>query len=471
MTFDIEEMKTNNTTVSVDLLGQGCGPMQFVRELTQKSIEAILSTKKPGNILWTYDKTYLKEFKVRKLCIIDNGRGMNGEELRLQMNEMFSSGKTQSRIDNYGIGAKVAALTQNPLGLVYQIWKDGEGYLGTLCEHPSGKYGLRQEPNDDGSTDSYIHIGSEFRPDYKHCKIQEHGCKVTLLGTEEDEDTFIAEGSSHGVNWLSRYLNSRYYKLPEDIDLKVIWHSQNNEDGTPKYLYRTIQGMEEYNRKYSTHSGTLDVKGAKMHWWVLDGDELKNERPEFPSTSQTASLYQDELYDFESKNKRNRSRLNRCGIVHLIGRVVIYAEPLGDIFSANAARTSLENKNGESIPWEDWADEFCNKMPKELQELEIEASIKASDSDLDKEIESMLKEWMRNYSIPKYKIEVDGELEISSPSDLGGNPPSGEGEDEQPDTGETPPIQDGGRGSRYSDFIKPKGEQGKQAKPLELFPK
>ena len=84
--------------------------------------------------------------------------------------------------------------------------------------------------------------------------------------------------------------------------------------------------------------------------------------------------------------------MNRCGIVHLIGRVVIYAEPLGDIFSANAARTSLENKNGESIPWEDWADEFCNKMPKELQELEIEASIKASDSDLDKEIESMLKE-------------------------------------------------------------------------------
>ena len=39
--FEIEEMKTKNTSFSVDQLGDQCGKLQYIRELTKNAIEAI----------------------------------------------------------------------------------------------------------------------------------------------------------------------------------------------------------------------------------------------------------------------------------------------------------------------------------------------------------------------------------------------------------------------------------------------
>jgi hypothetical protein len=39
--FEIEEMETKNTSFSVDQHGFQCGRLQYLRELTQNSIEAI----------------------------------------------------------------------------------------------------------------------------------------------------------------------------------------------------------------------------------------------------------------------------------------------------------------------------------------------------------------------------------------------------------------------------------------------
>ena len=113
MTVELEVMKTGNTAFSVEILGNQCAPMQYIRELTQNSIEAIGEKGGAGQILWTFDRETERKTGIRKLCILDNGAGMNGDDIRNLMNKMFSSGKQQGLTENYGIGAKVAGLHQH----------------------------------------------------------------------------------------------------------------------------------------------------------------------------------------------------------------------------------------------------------------------------------------------------------------------------------------------------------------------
>lgn len=117
----------------LDRLGQDCAPLQYLRELTQNAIEAVQRTGKPGEIVWDVDWTMLDAGgPPMKLCIVDNGDGMTGEEMIRFINQLSSSGSEQSFSGNYGVGAKIAAATRNPAGVIYQSWKSGEGHMVQL---------------------------------------------------------------------------------------------------------------------------------------------------------------------------------------------------------------------------------------------------------------------------------------------------------------------------------------------------
>ena len=470
MTFELEVMKTKNTAFSVEILGNQCAPMQYVRELTQNSIEAIREKGGTGQILWTFDRETEKNTGIRKLCILDNGAGMDGEDIRNLMNRMFSSGKQQGLTENYGIGAKVAGLHRSPLGMIYQVWKDGNGYMGHLMKHPEkNEYGLYQYENEDGSLSPYVELNEGSMPQKKRCTITESGTQVTLIGEYEDEDTYLPADAPYGRNWLARYLNSRYFKLPDYVELAVSCNLHKNEDGTAKYQIRMIKGMLEYNNKYSELNGTVKINGAKVHWWVLK--ELDNERPEFPSVSHTASLFQDELYDYEEKNKTNLTRLHRFGIIQLVKRVVIYVEPTGENVTTDPSRTFLSIGSAQKIPWDDWGDQFAEKMPEELRKLEEEASERATDEDLDKAAAAMLKNWMKSFEVPKFLVTSEADLEVSEPEDLGGQPDSGGEDGTRKGTDGGDSVDSGNKGNRFSDFIRRKGKPGKETKTDDSIPK
>ena len=129
------------------------------------------------------------------------------------------------------------------------------------------------------------------------------------MGSKPEQDTFQPEDANYGPNWLARYLNSRYLSVPENVKLSVQCNVHKDSDGERKYQMRTIRGMKYFNEKYSMHSGILPIKGANVHWWVLEG--LKNPRPEFPSVSHTVSIFQGELYDYEENTTPNMTRLHR----------------------------------------------------------------------------------------------------------------------------------------------------------------
>jgi len=463
MVIELEEMKTRSTKSAVEILGNQCAPFQYIRELTQNSIEAIEQSGKNGQIIWTYDRQYMKEHGIRKLSIIDNGVGMNGEELRELMNHMFSSGKEQGLTENFGIGAKVAGLTYSPKGMVYQVWKKGNGYLGILMKHPeNGQYGLLQHESEEGDVSPYIEIESENKPQFKRCTIDDHGTQVTLLGSETEQDTYLPSGDG---NWLAKYLNTRYLTVPENVELAV---SCNVHKDKPPQI-RMIKGMKYFNDKFSTHSGILPINGANVHWWVLK--DKKHANPEYTSTSHTASVFQDELYDFEGNNTQNMTRLHRFGIIQLVKKVVIYVEPTNQYVTADPSRSFVTLGSAKKIPWDEWGDEFTANMPDELRSLEEDASEKATDEDLSKDAEKILRDWMKDFAIPKFAVEEDADIEVSEPIDQGGIPKSGDLDDSRPGEDESSSNPNGETGNQYSDFIKPKGKKGKETKGQDFIPK
>src|SRR5882724_6579332 len=95
-------MSVHNIGFLLDRLGQDCHPLQYLRELTQNSIEAIQRTEENGQIIWDVDwTTYDLEGGVYKLSITDNGIGMTGEEMVKYINQLSSSMSTQSMSGNY----------------------------------------------------------------------------------------------------------------------------------------------------------------------------------------------------------------------------------------------------------------------------------------------------------------------------------------------------------------------------------
>jgi len=145
-------MSVGNMGFFLDRLGQDCHSLQFLRELTQNSIEAIQRAGGRGTITWDVDWATYDLEGVYKLSITDDGVGMTGQEMLEYINRLSSSVAEQSFAGNYGVGAKIAAAPRNPHGLIYLSWKDGVGAMIQLCrDAESGAYGVKQWERGDGT--------------------------------------------------------------------------------------------------------------------------------------------------------------------------------------------------------------------------------------------------------------------------------------------------------------------------------
>jgi hypothetical protein len=99
---NILEMKVANIGFLLDRLGQDCHPLQFLRELTQNSIEAIERSCKSGQVVWDMDRLYSEFLGEKKLCIIDTGVGMSPDEMERFINQLSSSVQEQSCLGRTG---------------------------------------------------------------------------------------------------------------------------------------------------------------------------------------------------------------------------------------------------------------------------------------------------------------------------------------------------------------------------------
>ena len=363
------EMTVHNVGFMVDRIGQDCGALQFLRELTQNSVQGILRTAEGrGEVIWDVDWEQYDATGVRKLCVIDTGVGMTGPEMARYVNKLSSSVHEQSASGNYGVGAKIAGATRNHAGMVYLSWVGGEGWMVHLWRDPqTGQYGLKQFELEDGSYAHYVRIDDSRKPR----QIKDHGTMVVLLGNEPDADTMQAPpGAASPSRWMARSLNTRYFRYPDGVIVRARegWDRPRSDKNVN--VLRRVTGQGEYLEAHSECSGVVPVSGGLMRWWILKQEKaLSQNTGSLASSGHAAALYQDELYEMVT-GVAGIARLQQFGVIFGHQRVVLYAEPdagQGGVVP-NTARTHLL-LGGEPLPWSKWAAEFRENMPEEIARM------------------------------------------------------------------------------------------------------
>jgi hypothetical protein len=465
-------MQVRNMSFMLDRLGQDCAPLQFLRELTQNSLQSIQQLQpSKGEIIWDVDWHRHTLTGVYKLAVIDTGIGMTGEEMVLYINALSSSMSEQSETGNYGVGAKIAAAPRNHAGLIYLSWKNSVGYMIHLWRDPdSGVYGLRQFERPDGSFGHWAYIQDDIKPD----AVKDHGTMVILLGSQIDQDTMQApENAPSPSRWIARYLNTRYFQFPVGISVRARegWeYPRSNKDTN---LLRTVTGQKSYLEKHAISSGKVSLTGATAHWWVLRDEEALTQNSGFQASSgHVAALYQDELYEMMTA-RAGVARLQSFGVIFGHNRVVIYVQPkegAGKRLTSNTARTHLLI-NSDALPWADWAAEFRAALPEPIKELMEDVAGSSAASDHKQTIRDRLKQIRDLFKISRYRPFRSGKLRIDEDTlTVGGKSKLDSDERETSNAGKGASGGKGGRaGDIYSLFLAAKGVPGEELK-IEIQP-
>lgn len=395
-------------TQLIQRLGRDCTPTQFLREFTMNSSEAIQRTGEPGKILVDVNWDIWEKNQTYKLCFTDTGDGMTGQEMMDHLNNLSSSGHSNNVYENYGVGAKIAALTRNHVGIMYDSWKNGKGNnILIRYDSDSKAYGIEPVIDEQGTSHWFVPLDDAAKPQI----IGDHGTRVTLFGMTDEQDTLMPPANARGgrENWLYQYLNTRFFDLPAEIDLQVrigYWRDRENK----KHNYtRRVEGQRASLAKHTINSGVVDISDAKVHWWILDRDRDGHGREYL--LGHTGCLNQNELFDLADGRS---SKATGFGILFGKEDVIIYVEPAYG-YVQNTARTGLIQVDGSVLPWDRWQDEFRASMPPQLLEFVRQRASSASNVSHEDTIRARLKSISQFFKISRYRASLGG-VHLANPN-------------------------------------------------------
>ncbi len=238
-------IKDDSPSSTMIRFGRQVAPMQFLREAVQNSIEAGATKIKIEPCPMALHEHAELPGGIKRLSVLDNGVGMNADQLLKYINKYNSSSKISGgHHDNFGIGIKATAANFNHYGLVFISWtrESDEGNMIWLCYNKKAKqFGVRHIPvyekQDDGEyelTYKQVVSLSELEATYedeggfegvkwwnadnhknKHKTIKKHGTIVYFCGMHSTDNTWCrdASGKSFKEMSYSYYLNKRFNML------------------------------------------------------------------------------------------------------------------------------------------------------------------------------------------------------------------------------------------------------------------
>ncbi|MBV8547643.1 MAG: hypothetical protein JO088_23110, partial [Acidobacteria bacterium] len=333
----------------------------------------------------------------------------------------------------------------------------------------TGQYGLRQFSQPDGGWAHFVEVDDAVKPTI----INEHGTMVVLLGNSPDADTMTSPvGAASPSRWISKYLNSRFFRFPDNITVKAREGWKSPRTDKDRNLLRTLTGQADYLAKHAQESGELPLSSARARWWILRAEDTITQNSGFvESAGHVAALYRDELYEL-SAGRSGMAKLQQFGVLFGHRQVVIYIEPVADdgkAITTNTARTQLLIKN-EPLPWSDWASEFRAAMPKAIQKLIEEKAAASSESDHSQSIRERLKQIIDLYKITRYRATDDGSLKIDTETGTRGGEAKATGGTSTGSTSSRSGTKGGQAGGIYAVFLKSDGVSGERVRP-DMFPK
>lgn len=426
----LKAMEVANIDFLIERLGQDCGDLQFLREFTQNSLDAIRrGGPTEGHIGWDYVQT---PDGVRKLTIVDNGCGMTGADMLQYINKLSSGASEQGLGANFGLGAKIAGAVTNPHGLLYisKVAGDSCYYVVRLMK-AEGQYGLQLWGDEESGFDHFATIPVDEldeNPEFSalvHANLRESqsGTQVIFYGNSDTDDT--AAGSSS--QWVGKAINTRYFQFPGNVKL------QCRETASGSGL-RPTRGQKWALDRMAQHSGVVELQNARAHWWILHPDTYKREeairdegatkgiksmqtfQPAYNNKGHVGVIFQDELYNL-STGQAGYHKLQQFGVFMGMSQVVIYLEPTTKNICANTPRTQVLLNGSEALPWLAWAAEFQDAMPPALREFIESVDVKIDTSKDLEFVRNKISEILPLFELPRFRRNARGpeELDASVP--------------------------------------------------------
>lgn len=274
-----------------------CPKTMMLRELFMNALEAAQHAPE-GERLVEIDGFDAGD-GVDKMMIWNTGPGMTGSELSKICNIAASHGKEMSLTGNFGMGAKVASLPSNQLGMRYRSCAKGQVNEVILAKRGEMYGRLRRL---DPETGDYVEIINVTEAAIEDGRSVDHDwTEVVLLGNEEDQNTLrdpYLGDPTQDAQWLATYLYHRFYRLPDGVEVRLK-PKANKLKGNR--VFKTIpQRLEFFNR----HE-TVEVEGGIKIHYLYDApyDETSHNASISgaiaSALSTRAIVYKDEMYDLK----------------------------------------------------------------------------------------------------------------------------------------------------------------------------
>jgi hypothetical protein len=294
-TKEIAPLQINDKEFLITSTIERCPKIMMLRELMMNALEATLLTSRDNR------RIEFRTFDLHgtpKLVIWNTGPGMDGQELH-DICDLASSVRKQKSLDgNFGMGAKVASLPSNRLGLRYRSCKNGRVHEVILCQR-GGEYGRLRRRDVDGVFHEVIDVTASVG----ETDLSYDWTEVTLFGNQTKQNT--AKDPYNGdpemdAQWLATYLYHRFYRLP---------------DGVKVFLFPGTHKLGDSIRQFSTipdrvasgafdRSETVETSEGVIVHYIYDGPYVK-----MPSHNRSVSgaaqsavstcavVYKNEIYD------------------------------------------------------------------------------------------------------------------------------------------------------------------------------
>jgi tetratricopeptide (TPR) repeat protein len=254
----IAPLKISDEAFLVASLIERCPKSMMLRELIVNAIEA--SGMTASGVPTVSIKAKMIN-GVPKLTIWNTGPGLSADELD-QICDIASSVRKVIGLDgNFGMGAKVASLPSNRLGVIYRSCKAGRVNQVILGES-NGVYGRLLRPErGGGGTARVLDVTGDCDAEYD---LSVDWTEVLLMGNRVDQDTVTApyDGSpAMPSGWIATYLAQRFFRVPSALGLFVA-----TDTGIDRF-----HALADRQTEFTRYQRVSVPSGITVHYYYLEG--------------------------------------------------------------------------------------------------------------------------------------------------------------------------------------------------------
>lgn len=299
---NITKLRVGDEDFLVASMIERCPKTMMLRELVKNALEAACLAE-PGRRL--VEITAVTIGGARKLRLWNTGRGLGPEELHRMCDIASSLGKTQGLDGNFGMGAKVATLPSNHLGVRYRSCRNGR-VSEVIIGKRGGVYGrvLRTDPAS-GSAVAVVDVTREVRE--SGIETSHDWTEVTLLGHRAEQDTVANpyDGNPRMPRgWVLRELQHRFYRLAGGVRVMLgpdIANTARMRAFLP--LARHMDGGFAKVEAVELPDGVVAQFGYDPAHPTLPGRNASFVDRLSPDVSFAGLVHDDEFYDFRTATR------------------------------------------------------------------------------------------------------------------------------------------------------------------------